>query len=493
MKKCKKCGAILEDDANTCIFCQGNKFVEVNEDETDNEAFGEDKGQNKKDTLKKIGAGVLAAAAFFALIFTVFVGQTVRYVGKTRSVDPMAFTYFTNKNMLDYLAVAGESEIAVRLLNSGLYVTNELVAAYRAISVTQTVVAIAMIICVCGFFALAVYETVCNIKGKFKKMRILGYVGTVVSYVCGVFVMQTIESGKISVIYKTKNSVVDSFMLSYGPNTATIIGLILVILALFGGLVLLMASNGFYAESREKTAKREKEKQGKNYLFSERITACVVAACALASMYFASSSAVASTNKGVTAVIYKNEATGVYEKTNFNTENGNDLTLIALVQKYSMDEEEILYGIDICEAKIKENDQDLDSKIQLESLKTQLNSTRTLMQDALNFGLTTVYVNIALIVFAGVLICFVICGRRIQKGDLLVGVSIAVALFAFLGFLVSLFVTVSFAQLGVRVFNASPIFHLLFSVGALVATFWTRKFTQSNLLESQGAQKDVLA
>ena len=151
----------------------------------------------------------------------------------------------------------------------------------------------------------------------------------------------------------------------------------------------------------------------------------------------------------------------------------------------------MLYNIDICQARIRENDTDIDAKIQLEDYRAALANTQKLIADALNFGLTTMYVDIALIVFAGVLICFVLCGRRIQKGDLLVVVAVAEAIFALLGSMVVIFVMTSFARLEVQVTGVAPFFHLLFSVAALVGCFYTRKFLQYNIDTEKGDQKDV--
>lgn len=494
MKICKQCGAPFEGDSEFCIFCGGKLAEEAKDDHNDEDFLSEtesdDKGKNikKSDTIKKIGVLVLAVAAFFALVLTVFMGQSVKYSGKTRNADPSAFSYFSDKNMLDYLTVADDATIRQTLENSGIYVTDALIEASRAISVTQTVAAVVLIACMCGFIALAVVQTIYNFKNKFKKIRLLGYIGAVVSYICGAFIFQTIESGQIAVVYKTKLTK-DSFNLLYGLNTVTVLGLVFVILFLFAGLALLIASDMLAAKKADKGVK--KAEWYKSPLFLERVVACIVAVCALFSIGFASSSALTSGSKGTVAVYYKNETTGVYESVNYVAEKSDNLTLISLVQKYSLEEEEILYNISLCEAKIKVDSQDIESMAQLTSYNKQLDDVCSLLQNALNFGLTTVYVNIALIVFAGVLACFVICGRRVQKGDLLIGVSVAVAFFAFLGCLVTVFVMVSFAQKSVSVFNVAPFFHLLFSAAALVAAFYTRKFLQINVEDSQGDKRDV--
>ena len=237
--------------------------------------------------------------------------------------------------------------------------------------------------------------------------------------------------------------------------------------------------------------KRKADNMRKFAPIAEKIFAGAVAVCALVCVVFASVSTVTMNSKGTAAVYNKNESTGEYELIDYNSEKGDSLTLISLIQKYSLQEEEILYNIEICQSKIRENDTDIDMKIQLENYRTELADTQKLIADALNFGLTTMYVDIALIVFAGALICFVLCGRRIQKGDLLVVIAVASAIFALLGCMIVIFVMTSFARLEVQVTGISPFFHLLFSIAALVGCFYARKFLQYNIDSEKGDQKDV--
>ena len=441
--------------------------------------------------LKKISSIILAAAAVMALVFTVFIGQTVRYIGQVRNADSVSFSYFTDKNLLDYFTVMDDAAIRQMIADKGVYVTEELVSAYRAISVTETVVAIIMTVAVCAFFVLAVLDFIKNLKDGFQKPRMFGAIATVVTYICGAFIFKAINSGELSVIYKIKNRVESTFRMSLGFNTATIIGLVLTLVAVVVALIALLLPDIWMVKKSEIKIKRKADKMRKFAPIAEKIFAGAVAVCALVCVVFASVSTVTMNSKGTAAVYNKNESTGEYELIDYNSEKGDSLTLISLIQKYSLQEEEILYNIEICQSKIRENDTDIDMKIQLENYRTELADTQKLIADALNFGLTTMYVDIALIVFAGALICFVLCGRRIQKGDLLVIIAVASAIFALLGCMIVIFVMTSFARLEVQVTGIAPFFHLLFSIAALVGCFYARKFLQYNIDSEKDDQKDV--
>ena len=451
----------------------------------------EQKAAAKALMLKKISSILLAAAAVMALVFTVFVGQTVRYTGQVRNADSASFSYFTDKNLIDYFTVMDDAAIRQMITDRGVYVTEELVNAYRAISVTETVVAIIMAVAVCAFFALAVLDFIRNLKSGFQKPRLFGAIATVVSYICGAFIFKTINSGELSVVYKIRNQVESTFRMSLGFNTATIIGLVLTLVAVVAALIALLLPDIQTAKKSGSKTKRKVDKMRDYAPMAEKILAGAVAACALISVVFASVSTVTMNSKGSAAVYYKNEATGEYELNNYTSEKNDSLTLVSLIQKYSLEEEEILYNIEICQAKIRENDTDIDTKIQLENYRASLEDTRELLAEALNFGLTTLYTDIALIVLAGILICFVFCGRRIQKGDLLVIVAVACAIFALLGCMIVIFVMTSFARLEVQVAGVAPFFHLLFSIAALVGCFYDRKFLQYNIDTEKGDQKDV--
>ena len=451
----------------------------------------EQKIATKALLFNKIGSILLAAAAVMALVFTVFIGQTVRYIGQVRNADSVSFSYFTDKNLLDYFTVMDDAAIRQMIADKGVYVTEELVNAYRAISVTETVVAIIMTIAVCAFFVLAVLDFIKNLKDGFQKPRMFGAIATVVTYICGAFIFKAINSGELSVIYKIKNRVESTFRMSLGFNTATIIGLVLTLVAVVVALLALLLPDIWMVKKSEIKIKRKADKMRKFAPIAEKIFAGAVAVCALVCVVFASVSTVTMNSKGTAAVYNKNESTGEYELIDYNSEKGDSLTLISLIQKYSLQEEEILYNIEICQSKIRENDTDIDMKIQLENYRTELADTQKLIADALNFGLTTMYVDIALIVFAGALICFVLCGRRIQKGDLLVVIAVASAIFALLGCMIVIFVMTSFARLEVQVTGIAPFFHLLFSIAALVGCFYARKFLQYNIDSEKGDQKDV--
>ena len=451
----------------------------------------EQKIATKALLFNKIGSILLAAAAVMALIFTVFIGQTVRYIGQVRNADSVSFSYFTDKNLLDYFTVMDDAAIRQMIANKGVYVTEELVNAYRAISVTETVVAIIMTVAVCAFFVLAVLDFIKNLKDGFQKPRMFGAISTVVTYICGAFIFKAINSGELSVIYKIKNRVESTFRMSLGFNTATIIGLVMTLVAVVVALLALLLPDIWRVKKSEIKIKRKADKMRKFAPIAEKIFAGAVAVCALVCVVFASVSTVTMNSKGTAAVYNKNESTGEYELIDYNSEKGDSLTLISLIQKYSLQEEEILYNIEICQSKIRENDTDIDMKIQLENYRTELADTQKLIADALNFGLTTMYVDIALIVFAGALICFVLCGRRIQKGDLLVVIAVASAIFALLGCMIVIFVMTSFSRLEVQVTGIAPFFHLLFSIAALVGCFYARKFLQYNIDNEKGDQKDV--
>lgn len=451
----------------------------------------EQKIATKALLFNKIGSILLAAAAVMALVFTVFIGQTVRYIGQVRNADSVSFSYFTDKNLLDYFTVMDDAAIRQMIADKGVYVTEELVNAYRAISVTETVVAIIMTVAVCAFFVLAVLDFIKNLKDGFQKPRMFGAISTVVTYICGAFIFKAINSGELSVIYKIKNRVESTFRMSLGFNTATIIGLVLTLVAVVVALLALLLPDIWRVKKSEIKIKRKADKMRKFAPIAEKIFAGAVAVCALVCVFFASVSTVTMNSKGTAAVYNKNESTGEYELIDYNSEKGDSLTLISLIQKYSLQEEEILYNIEICQSKIRENDTDIDMKIQLENYRTELADTQKLIADALNFGLTTMYVDIALIVFAGALICFVLCGRRIQKGDLLVVIAVASAIFALLGCMIVIFVMTSFSRLEVQVTGIAPFFHLLFSIAALVGCFYARKFLQYNIDNEKGDQKDV--
>ncbi len=451
----------------------------------------EQKTATKALLFNKIGSILLAAAAVMALVFTVFIGQTVRYIGQVRNADSVSFSYFTDKNLLDYFTVMDDAAIRQMIANKGVYVTEELVNAYRAISVTETVVAIIMTVAVCAFFVLAVLDFIKNLKDGFQKPRMFGAISTVVTYICGAFIFKAINSGELSVIYKIKNRVESTFRMSLGFNTATIIGLVLTFVAVVVALLALLLPDIWRVKKSEIKIKRKADKMRKFAPIAEKIFAGAVAVCALVCVVFASVSTVTMNSKGTAAVYNKNESTGEYELIDYNSEKGDSLTLISLIQKYSLQEEEILYNIEICQSKIRENDTDIDMKIQLENYRTELSDTQKLIADALNFGLTTMYVDIALIVFAGALICFVLCGRRIQKGDLLVVIAVASAIFALLGCMIVIFVMTSFSRLEVQVTGIAPFFNLLFSIAALVGCFYARKFLQYNIDNEKGDQKDV--
>ena len=451
----------------------------------------EQKTDTKALLFNKIGSILLAAAAVMALVFTVFIGQTVRYIGQVRNADSVSFSYFTDKNLLDYFTVMDDAAIRQMIADKGVYVTEELVNAYRAISVTETVIAIIMTVAVCAFFVLAVLDFIKNLKDGFQKPRMFGAIATVVNYICGAFIFKAINSGELSVIYKIKNRVESTFRMSLGFNTVTIIGLVLTLVAVVVALFALLLPDIWMVKKSEIKIKRKADKMRKFAPIAEKIFAGAVAVCALVCVVFASVSTVTMNSKGTAAVYSKNESTGEYELIDYNSEKGDSLTLISLIQKYSLQEEEILYNIEICQSKIRENDTDIDMKIQLENYRTELADTQKLIADALNFGLTTMYVDIALIVFAGALICFVLCGRRIQKGDLLVVIAVASAIFALLGCMIVIFVMTSFARLEVQVTGISPFFHLLFSIAALVGCFYARKFLQYNIDSEKGDQKDV--
>ena len=451
----------------------------------------EQKIATKALLFNKIGSILLAAAAVMALVFTVFIGQTVRYIGQVRNADSVSFSYFTDKNLLDYFTVMDDAAIRQMIADKGVYVTEELVNAYRAISVTETVVAIIMTVAVCAFFVLAVLDFIKNLKDGFQKPRMFGAISTVVTYICGAFIFKAINSGELSVIYKIKNRVESTFRMSLGFNTATIIGLVLTLVAVVVALLALLLPDIWRVKKSEIKIKRKADKMRKFAPIAEKIFAGAVAVCALVCVVFASVSTVTMNSKGTAAVYNKNESTGEYELIDYNSEKGDSLTLISLIQKYSLQEEEILYNIEICQSKIRENDTDIDMKIQLENYRTELADTQKLIADALNFGLTTMYVDIALIVFAGALICFVLCGRRIQKGDLLVVIAVASAIFALLGCMIVIFVMTSFSRLEVQVTGIAPFFHLLFSIAALVGCFYARKFLQYNIDNEKGDQKDV--
>ena len=451
----------------------------------------EQKTDTKVLLFNKIGSILLAAAAVIALVFTVFIGQTVRYIGQVRNADSVSFSYFTDKNLLDYFTVMDDAAIRQMIADKGVYVTEELVNADRAISVTETVVAIIMTVAVCAFFVLAVLDFIKNLKDGFQKPRMFGAISTVVTYICGAFIFKAINSGELSVIYKIKNRVESTFRMSLGFNTATIIGLVLTLVAVVVALLALLLPDIWMVKKSEIKIKRKADKMRKFAPISEKIFAGAVAVCALVCVVFASVSTVTMNSKGTAAVYNKNESTGEYELIDYNSEKGDSLTLISLIQKYSLQEEEILYNIEICQSKIRENDTDIDMKIQLENYRTELADTQKLIADALNFGLTTMYVDIALIAFAGALICFVLCGRRIQKGDLLVVIAVASAIFALLGCMIVIFVMTSFARLEVQVTGIAPFFHLLFSIAALVGCFYARKFLQYNIDSEKGDQKDV--
>lgn len=451
----------------------------------------EQKIATKALLFNKIGSILLAAAAVMALVFTVFIGQTVRYIGQVRNADSVSFSYFTDKNLLDYFTVMDDAAIRQMIADKGVYVTEELVNAYRAISVTETVVAIIMTVAVCAFFVLAVLDFIKNLKDGFQKPRMFGAISTVVTYICGAFIFKAINSGELSVIYKIKNRVESTFRMSLGFNTATIIGLVLTLVAVVVALLALLLPDIWMVKKSEIKIKRKADKMRKFAPIAEKIFAGAVAVCALVCVVFASVSTVTMNSKGTAAVYNKNESTGEYELIDYNSEKDDSLTLISLIQKYSLQEEEILYNIEICQSKIRENDTDIDMKIQLENYRTELADTQKLIADALNFGLTTMYVDIALIVFAGALICFVLCGRRIQKGDLLVVIAVASAIFALLGCMIVIFVMTSFSRLEVQVTGIAPFFHLLFSIAALVGCFYARKFLQYNIDNEKGDQKDV--
>lgn len=468
-------------------------FVEEESEETkaQKRLEAEQKAAAKALLFNKIGSFLLAVAAVAVLVCTVFIGQTVRYIGQVRNADSASFSYFTDKNLLDYFTVTDDAAIRQMIMDKGVYVTDELVSAYHAISVTETVVAIVTVLAVCAFFVLAVLDFIRNVKDNFQKPRMLGAVGAVASYLCGAFIFKAINSGELSVVYKIRNQVQSTFRLSLGFNTATIIGIVLSLVLVIAALVAFVLPDIGRAKESEIKVRRKSDKMRKFAPLAEKGFACAVVACALISIVFASVSTVTMNSKGTAAVYYKNETTGEYELIDYNSEKGDSLTLVSLIQKYSLEEEELLYNIDICQARIRENDTDIDAKIQLEDYRAALANTQKLIADALNFGLTTMYVDIALIVFAGVLICFVLCGRRIQKGDLLVVVAVAEAIFALLGSMVVIFVMTSFARLEVHVTGVAPFFHLLFSVAALVGCFYTRKFLQYNIDTEKGDQKDV--
>lgn len=425
---------------------------------------------------KTLSFYVSFAAAVIALIATVFVGVSVRCVGQVRSVAPEIFGYFENHNLLYYFKTLSRAEIPDIITEKGFYVVDELITSYRAISVTQTVTAILTVVAVVGFFALAVYQFVKGLKDK-KSFGMLGAVGTVVSYFCGALMLKATDYGSVSVIFKEKNAVTATFRLSLGFNTLTIIGITLSLVLLVAAVVLKTLS-----ERAEKPAKVDRfaDKWALRAPTMERVLALAVAGIALCIVPLASCLAVGQNSESLVEVYVKNDESGLYEIKNYNSFTADALPLLSSIQKCSLTEEELLYQIETCDVRIAESPNDIDAMIEKDRLLLELSNNRKIMNYSLNYGLTMLYADIALILFCGLFICFALCGRHIHGGDTLAVTGVLPAVCALVNVAVTIFVYTSFAKLEQPVSLIAPFVSAVLAIAAAVGSFFVRYFVLKN-------------